>query len=98
MDGLGGTQFRILIQDIRRHGVGEGLDDAGDDKEQAPQENEDVSQDHGSHFMPVVAEIQGVANHLVVSVKQKLAETVQITDHQGEQEEDFQQEGEGENS
>ena len=95
MDGLGRGELGILVQDVRRHGVGEALDDAGDEEKEAPQEDQDEHQDHGTHFIPVVAKIQCVLDQLVVSVHMQAAETVQIGYHHREKQEYFQQQASG---
>ena len=56
VDGIRCTKFRILLKDEGRHCIGEPLYDAGDYKEQGPQEHHDCHEEHTPYLVPVVAE------------------------------------------
>ena len=94
VDGFAGGELRKFIQDKRRHGIGERLDDAGNDQQEAPQEDEDGHEHHAAHLAPVIAEVEQVAKDVGVHVHQQFAEGVYESYSQGQKEKDFHQEGE----
>ena len=48
-DGLGAGKLRVLLQDVGHHAIGIGLDDAGDDEQQRPQDEIDVAHEQHDH-------------------------------------------------
>ena len=92
--GLPGADLGMLLEDVRRHRISEGHDDARDDEQQRPKKHLQIHQEHAQHLVQIVGrgDLEHVVQDVLLPALVEETHGVVVTDDERIHDEDHQQE------